>query len=89
MDVVIALQPITVDGGNCNAGTGCDLGEVAVFNWFTRLNTQVFTDLDLDLEETGTIPGIGKWMTVKSVMGNGTSSCKLESTYGNLYIRRK
>jgi len=43
LDVVIAQQPITVAGGACNGGD-CDLGEVAVFNWFTRLNTAMFLD---------------------------------------------
>ncbi len=46
LDVVIAQQPITVDstGLTCNGGADCALGEVAVFNWFTRLNTAIFTD---------------------------------------------
>ena len=46
LDVVIATQPLTVDasGGSCNGGATCDLGEVAVFNWFARLNTSIFND---------------------------------------------
>ncbi len=46
LDVVIATQPVTVDAGGatCNGGAACDLGEVAVFNWFARLNTSVFND---------------------------------------------
>jgi hypothetical protein len=47
LDVVIAQQPITVSGGLCNGGD-CNLGEVAVFNWFTRLNTAIFTDTNQD-----------------------------------------
>jgi len=52
LDAVIASQGFTVDGdgANCNAGLtpDCDFGEVAVFNWFARLNTGVFTDTDQD-----------------------------------------
>jgi len=48
LDVVIASQGLTVDpvGGNCDGGlvTNCDFGDVAVFNWFARLNTGVFND---------------------------------------------
>jgi hypothetical protein len=49
LDVVIATQAFTVDtDGNCNGGTvpGCAFGEVAVFNWFTRLNTGIFDDIN-------------------------------------------
>lgn len=47
LDVVIATQALTVDaGGTCNGGMSCALGEVAVFNWFSRLNTAVFADLN-------------------------------------------
>ena len=49
LDVVIATQPVTVDAlGGCNGGVDCVLGEIAVFNWFTRLNTAIFNDLDQD-----------------------------------------
>jgi large repetitive protein len=56
LDVVIATQALTVDAGGttCNGGLSCDLNTyddagnlvsgVAVFNWFSRLNTAVFVD---------------------------------------------
>jgi hypothetical protein len=52
LDVVIASQGFTVDanGTDCNAGAtpGCNFGEVAVFNWFARLNTGIFNDTNQD-----------------------------------------
>ncbi len=50
MDAIISLQPFTVDavGGTCNAGASCDLGTVGVFDWFTRLDTGIFSDIDQD-----------------------------------------
>jgi len=52
LDVVIASQGFTVDadGVNCDGGLteGCNFGEVAVFNWFARLNTGIFNDVDQD-----------------------------------------
>jgi hypothetical protein len=52
LDVVIASQGFTVDdnGTDCNAGTtpGCIFGDVAVFNWFARLNAGIFNDVDQD-----------------------------------------
>jgi len=50
LDAVIASQPVTVDaGGNCpGATTGCEFGEIPIFNWFSRLNTAIFNDLDQD-----------------------------------------
>jgi hypothetical protein len=50
LDVVISAQPLTVDstGGTCNGGLSCALGDVGVFNWFSRLNTGIFLDEDED-----------------------------------------
>ncbi|MEW8505150.1 MAG: right-handed parallel beta-helix repeat-containing protein [Candidatus Thiodiazotropha sp.] len=49
LDVVISLQPLTVDsGGTCNNGGSCNLGDVGARNWFTRINAGVFNDDDLD-----------------------------------------
>ena len=49
LDAVIASQGFTVDaGGTCNGGGSCNFGEVAVFNWFARLNTGIFNDVDQD-----------------------------------------
>ena len=62
LDVVIASQGFTVDaeGGTCNGGGPCDFDEVAVFNWFTRLNTGIFNDVNQngfwDEGETGIGP---------------------------------
>jgi hypothetical protein len=68
LDMVIATQGFTVDAdlsgnatGHCNAGTapGCDFGEVPVFNWFARLNTGIFNDIDQDGFWDPTEAGIG------------------------------
>ncbi len=49
LDVVIATQNFTVDpGGTCNGGQSCALGNVPVFNWFSRLTTFLFNDADQD-----------------------------------------
>lgn len=62
MDVVIATLGVTVDAdGNCaGAISGCDFGEVPVFNWFARLNTGIFNDSNQngfwDAGETGIGP---------------------------------
>jgi len=45
LDAVIAMQPLTVAGGSCNGGP-CALGEIPIFNWFTRLNTAIFNDVN-------------------------------------------
>ncbi|MCU7865244.1 MAG: hypothetical protein KZQ92_14850, partial [Candidatus Thiodiazotropha sp. (ex Lucinoma borealis)] len=61
LDVVIAAQPFTVDetGGTCNGGSSCNFGDVPVFNWFARLNTAVFNDVDQDGFWDDTENGIG------------------------------
>ncbi|MEJ2423492.1 MAG: choice-of-anchor Q domain-containing protein [Candidatus Thiodiazotropha sp.] len=48
LDVVISAQPVTVDAGGatCNGGGSCALGDIGVFNWFARLNTSVFNDIN-------------------------------------------
>ena len=62
LDAVFAFYNFTVDptGGTCNGGQSCDFGAVAVFNWFARLNTSVFSDDNQngfwDLGETGIGP---------------------------------
>jgi hypothetical protein len=49
LDVVISAQPLAVEsGGTCNGGASCALGDVGVFNWFSRINAGVFSDDDLD-----------------------------------------
>ncbi|MGB5300209.1 MAG: hypothetical protein WBN48_15920, partial [Thiogranum sp.] len=52
LDVVIGFVSLTVDanGTDCDGGviTGCNYGDVGVFNWFTRLNTGIFNDDDQD-----------------------------------------
>ncbi|MET0026521.1 MAG: hypothetical protein ABW101_02695 [Candidatus Thiodiazotropha sp.] len=48
LDAVISAQPFTVDEGaaTCNGGGSCALGDIGVFNWFARLNTSVFNDIN-------------------------------------------
>ncbi|MEW7972621.1 MAG: hypothetical protein AB2810_07155 [Candidatus Thiodiazotropha endolucinida] len=71
LDVVFAANPFSVDstGGTCNGGNSCAFGEVAVFNWFTRLNTGVFLDEDLD----------GFWDQGEPGLGNGERGIGPES----------
>ena len=45
LDVVFAFQGITVNpDGTCSPD--CELGDIGVFQWFTRLEHHVFNDLD-------------------------------------------
>ncbi|MGB3210817.1 MAG: choice-of-anchor Q domain-containing protein [Desulforhopalus sp.] len=45
LDLVIGKSTVIIDAdGNCNGGTGCDLGQVGVFQWFTRLENWVYRD---------------------------------------------
>jgi hypothetical protein len=48
LDLVIALLPITVNPDlSCSTPTGsCNLSEVSVFNWFARMESTVFSDLN-------------------------------------------
>ncbi len=50
LDVVIATQGVTVNAnGDCaGAISGCNFGDVPVFNWFARLNSGIFNDDDQD-----------------------------------------
>jgi hypothetical protein len=59
LDVIFASHGVTVkDDGTCSTPDGsCDLVEVPVFNWFSRLEGKVFYDTDgdgfRDAEEVG------------------------------------
>lgn len=45
LDLIFAFYNVTVNGdGSCNALANCNLGEVPVFQWFTRLEQSVFFD---------------------------------------------
>ncbi len=48
LDVIFALLGVTVNpDGSCNTANGsCNLLEVPVFNWFARLDTTVFADMN-------------------------------------------
>jgi hypothetical protein len=48
LDLVIALLPVSVNvDGSCSTLTGsCNLSEVSVFNWFARMESTVFLDLN-------------------------------------------
>lgn len=49
LDIVFASSLITVNADNtCATPTGCDLGPVAVFDWFSRLQGSVFYDVNED-----------------------------------------
>ena len=45
LDLLFAKATVSVDAlGNCNALTGCELGDVPVFQWFARMEHYVFND---------------------------------------------
>lgn len=47
LDLLIAFYGVTVNpDGSCNNLGGCSLGDVPVFQWFTRLEHWVFNDLN-------------------------------------------
>ena len=50
LDVVFAFHNVTInENGSCVTPDGtCDLGEVPVFQWFTRLEHHVFNDINQD-----------------------------------------
>ncbi|MES9992211.1 MAG: right-handed parallel beta-helix repeat-containing protein [Candidatus Thiodiazotropha sp.] len=76
-DVVISLQPLTVDpnNGTCNGGASCALGDVGVRNWFTRINAGVFNDEDLD----------GFWDSNEAGIGPESQDVSLRWRDGTLY----
>jgi hypothetical protein len=49
LDIIFAKNTINIAAdGSCNGIAGCNLGDVAVFQWFTRLENHVFYDADND-----------------------------------------
>ena len=46
LDLIFAFKGISIVGGVCNTPTGCDLGDVPVFQWFHRQEHLVYNDLD-------------------------------------------
>lgn len=63
LDIVFASMPFSVDqnGGSCNGGLNesCSFGDIPVFNWFGRLGTTVFNDVNQNgFKDDGEI-GIG------------------------------
>ncbi|MGB6850568.1 MAG: hypothetical protein WBG05_20395, partial [Thermoanaerobaculia bacterium] len=49
LDLIFAFKSITISGGVCTSPSGgCSLGEVPVFQWFTRLEHWVYDDVDGD-----------------------------------------
>ncbi len=77
LDVVFANYPFTVDttGGTCNGGQSCAFGNVAVFNWFARLNTGIFSDADLD----------GFWDANENGIGPESQNVSLRWRDGTVY----
>lgn len=78
LDAVISLQPFTVDaaGGTCNGGASCALGDVGVFNWFSRINAGVFSDVDQD----------GFWDANEAGIGPESQSVSLRWRDGTIYM---
>jgi len=77
LDAIIAAQPFTVDptGGTCNAGQSCNLGEVAVFNWFGRIKAGVFSDTNQN----------GFWDTSEAPVGALSHSVNIRFRDGSIY----
>jgi hypothetical protein len=77
LDIVIGSLNFSVDPGatTCNGGGSCDFGDVAVFNWFTRLITGVFTDDDQD----------GFWDADESGVGSDSQNVNLRWRDGTVY----
>ena len=77
LDVVISAQPLTIDatGGTCNGGFSCSLGDVGVFNWFSRVNGGVFSDADQD----------GFWDANESGIGPESQDISLRWRDGSVY----
>ncbi|PLY16446.1 MAG: hypothetical protein C0631_03850, partial [Sedimenticola sp.] len=50
LDVIFAFHTVVVNGdaNSCNSLTSCNLGDVPVNQWFTRLENHVFHDMDED-----------------------------------------
>ncbi len=46
LDLIISSKAISVVGGECNTPTGCNLGNVPVFQWFHRQEHFVFDDVN-------------------------------------------
>jgi hypothetical protein len=59
LDIVFAKNTVSVaDDGSCNGISGCNLGDVPVFQWFTRLENHVFNDVNEDGFRQVDEPGI-------------------------------
>ncbi len=80
LDMVIASFSFTVDanGTDCDLGAtpGCNYGDVGVFNWFTRLNTGIFSDDDQD----------GFWDPTEIGIGPDSQSVNLRWPDGSIYF---
>ena len=46
LDLIFAFKGISITNGVCNTPTGCNLGEVPVFQWFHRQEHRVFDDFN-------------------------------------------
>lgn len=58
LDIIFAKNTVNIaDDGTCNGLSSCDLGNVPVFQWFTRLENHVFFDADADGVRDADEPG--------------------------------
>ena len=48
LDLLFAFKGISIVGSECNTPTGCNLGDVPLFQWFHRQEHFVYNDLDAD-----------------------------------------
>ncbi|MEN8190928.1 MAG: hypothetical protein ABFS19_13865, partial [Thermodesulfobacteriota bacterium] len=48
LDLIFAFKGISIVDGVCNTPTGCDLGDVPIFQWFHRQEHFVYNDIDAD-----------------------------------------
>jgi len=64
LDLIFAKSSITVDSsGNCNGINNCDLGDVPVFQWFTRMEHYVYFDAN----------GNGSWDDGEGIPGQNVN----------------
>ncbi|MCP3869630.1 MAG: hypothetical protein GY703_16370 [Gammaproteobacteria bacterium] len=58
LDLVFGMSTVNIDENGCNGIANCNLGDVPVFQWFTRMEHHVFYDINEDGYRDYDEPGI-------------------------------